>query len=130
MEKIKKYSYYLFIYALFAAWLFLLGVFLFIFFSVLFFVIDVITISNVINFLPYILTNILIGTIIIFLCYMLLKYFGRVKKFETAKIKNVILAVVVCFLGYLSFCLMFILLIYVSYWVDVNLTSLTTLILV
>ena len=102
MEKIKKYSYYLFIYVLFAFWLIYFALFLFLGF---YFLIDFInfykeipTLEN----LQVILKFIFLGIITVVIYCLAPQYFMKIKKKETAKIKDVILAAVYTILGFLS----------------------------
>ena len=108
MEKIKKFGYYLFIYTLFAIWLFLLGVFLFMSFSlILIWIINFLD-GLSIKILPEELLLILSGIITIILFCIPIRYFKRIKHKETAKIKDIILAVIFVVIDYYSFLLTFI----------------------
>ena len=105
MEKIKKYSYYLFIYALFAFWL--------IYFSQILLA-EIYFLKEFINYyiekptiqmLYILILSLILGPVsIVFYC-LAPRYFMRIKNKETAKIKDIVLAVIYTFLGFLSCCI-------------------------
>ena len=107
MEKIKKFGYYLFIYTLFAFWLINFGksVLLGIFILIEFINSYIKTPTNQILYILLVL--IILGPIAIVLYSLAPRYFMRIKHKETAKIKDVILAAVFTFSGFLFSCITF-----------------------
>ena len=104
MEKIKKYGYYLFIYALFAFWLFYFSQFLLLGIFILIDFINSYIKTPTTELLFSLIVLIILGPIAMVFYCLALRYFMKIKNKETAKIKDVILAVIFTCLGFLLGC--------------------------
>lgn len=106
MEKIKKFGYYLFVYALFVFWLFLFGYAIFMSLGIMILYINEILTNLSIKISPQEWILILGWIITIILFCIPIKYFMRIKHKETAKIKDIILAIIFVLIDYLSLIVM------------------------
>ena len=110
MEKIKNFGYYLFIYVLFAFWLILFGYDIFMSLGIMILYINEFLTNLSIKISPEEWILILSGIITIILFCIPIKYFMRIKHKETAKIKDIILAIIFVLIDYLSLMVTFIIL--------------------